>query len=65
MMRTPGRVPAGALISAGKFGSVDRSFPKDAVSWVNLSPVNCIPSRCRPRIESPSFELLGTCLVMT
>ena len=29
---TPGRVPAGARISAGKFGSVDRSLPNAAVS---------------------------------
>ncbi len=28
---TPGRVPAGARISAGKSGSVDRSLPNDAV----------------------------------
>ncbi|MCO4698620.1 hypothetical protein LRR80_04703 [Streptomyces sp. RO-S4] len=41
---TPGSVPAGARISAGKFGSVDRSFPNDAVSEVNRSPVSCIPS---------------------
>src|SRR5215472_10342797 len=41
---TPGSVPAGARISAGKFGSVDRSFPNVAVSWVNRSPASCIPS---------------------
>ena len=29
---TPGSVPAGARISAGKFGSVERSLPKAAVS---------------------------------
>ena len=29
---TPGRVPCGARISAGKLGSVDRSLPKAAVS---------------------------------
>ena len=39
-----GRVPVGARISAGKFGSVDRSLPKPAVSAVNRSPVRCIPS---------------------
>src|SRR5690625_833588 len=50
---TPGRVPAGARISAGKFGSVDRSLPNDAVSWVNRSPVNCIPSP-----ESPAKRMM-------
>ena len=33
-----------ARISAGKFGMVDRSLPKTAVSWVNLSPASCMPS---------------------
>ncbi|CAM5529824.1 hypothetical protein SFUMM280S_06973 [Streptomyces fumanus] len=46
---TPGSVPAGARISAGKFGSVDRSFPNDAVSEVKRSPVSCIPSPSPPR----------------
>src|SRR5690606_7928316 len=41
---TPGRVPAGARISAGKFGRVDRSLPNDAVSEVKRSPVSCMPS---------------------
>ncbi len=41
---TPGRVPAGARISAGKFGRVERSLPNDAVSEVKRSPVSCIPS---------------------
>ena len=41
---TPASVPAGARISAGKFGMVDRSLPKTAVSWVNLSPASCMPS---------------------
>ena len=35
---TPGRVPVGARISAGKLGSVDRSLPKLAVSLVNRLP---------------------------
>ncbi|GAA3223043.1 hypothetical protein GCM10020256_30860 [Streptomyces thermocoprophilus] len=42
-------MPAGARISAGKFGSVDRSLPNDAVSEVNRSPVSCIPSPESPR----------------
>ena len=49
--RDPGRVPAGARISAGKFGNVDRSLPKLAVSWVKRSPVSCMPSPESPAIE--------------
>ena len=41
---TPASVPAGARISAGKFGKVARSLPKAAESSVNLSPTSCIPS---------------------
>src|SRR5262245_61949510 len=41
---TPAIVPAGARISAGKFGSVARSFPKAADSSVKRSPTSCIPS---------------------
>ncbi len=50
---TPGRVPAGARISAGKFGRVDRSLPNEAVSEVNRSPVSCIPSP-----ESPANRMI-------
>lgn len=50
---TPGSVPAGARISAGKFGSVDRSLPNDAVSDVNRSPVSCMPSP-----ESPAKRMI-------
>src|SRR5215218_3373528 len=49
---TPGRVPVGARISAGKFGSVDRSLPKLAVSLVNRLPVSCLPSP-----ESPASRM--------
>jgi hypothetical protein len=49
---TPGRVPVGARISAGKFGSVDRSLPKLAVSLVNRLPVSCMPSP-----ESPASRM--------
>src|SRR3954447_16159081 len=49
---TPGRVPVGARISAGKFGSVERSLPKDAVSLVNRLPVSCMPSP-----ESPARRM--------
>ena len=41
---TPFSVPAGARISAGKSGKVDRSFPKSALDVVKRSPVSCIPS---------------------
>ncbi|CAM5616953.1 hypothetical protein SALBM311S_06120 [Streptomyces alboniger] len=46
-------MPAGARISAGKFGSVDRSLPKDAVSEVKRSPVSCMPSP-----ESPAKRMI-------
>ena len=49
---TPGSEPAGARISAGKSGSVARSFPKTAVSLVKRSPVSCIPSP-----ESPANRM--------
>src|SRR5579862_948782 len=41
---TPASVPAGARISAGKLGSVARSFPSAAVASVNRPPASCIPS---------------------
>src|SRR5579884_1988344 len=41
---TPCSVPAGARISAGKFGSVARSFPSTAVASVNRVPASCMPS---------------------
>ena len=52
---TPGSEPAGARISAGKSGSVERSFPITAVSLVKRSPVSCIPSP-----ESPAKRIV-TC----
>ena len=52
---TPGSEPAGARISAGKSGSVDRSFPNAAVSLVNRLPVSCMPSP-----ESPAKRIV-TC----
>ena len=51
-LETPGSVPWGARISAGKFGSVDRSLPSSAASLVNRSPVSCIPSP-----ESPAKRM--------
>ena len=54
---TPCGVPAGALISAGKSGSVARSFPATAVSSVKRLPTNCIPSPESPakRTTTRSF----------
>ena len=60
---TPGSVPAGARISAGKLGRVDRSLPKTAVSWVNLSPVSCIPSPESPAKRMITWSSSWTCLV--
>src|SRR6202167_436246 len=40
----PAPVPAGARISAGKSGNVDRSLPKRAELVVNRSPASCMPS---------------------
>src|SRR4051812_10728307 len=49
---TPANVPAGARISAGKFGNVARSLPNAAESSVNRSPTNCMPSP-----ESPANRI--------
>ena len=43
-LETPLTVPAGARISAGKSGSVDRSLPNEALTDVKRSPVSCMPS---------------------
>src|SRR4051794_35624828 len=48
---TPATVPAGARISAGKSGSVARSFPNTAVASVNRLPASCMPSP-----ESPAMR---------
>jgi hypothetical protein len=50
---TPLTVPAGARISAGKSGSVERSLPNDALTEVKRSPVSCIPSP-----ESPAKRMI-------
>ena len=49
---TPGSVPAGARISAGKSGRVARSLPTMAEVAVNWEPVSCIPSP-----ESPAKRM--------
>src|SRR5690349_14098420 len=51
-LETPGSVPWGARISAGKLGRVDRSLPRSAASVVNRSPVSCMPSP-----ESPANRM--------
>ncbi len=58
---TPGSEPAGARISAGKSGSVDRSLPNSAVSLVNHEPVSCMPSPESPakRITTRSMRSTG------
>ncbi len=43
-LETPASVPAGARISAGKFGSVARSLPSVAVASVKRPPTSCMPS---------------------
>ena len=43
-LETPWTVPAGARISAGYSGSVDRSLPNEALTDVKRSPVSCMPS---------------------
>ena len=50
---TPGKLPAGARISAGKSGSVEMSLPTTAEVLVNCVPVNCIPSP-----ESPAKRMV-------
>ena len=49
---TPCRVPAGALISAGKSGRVAKSLPNRALALVKRSPVSCMPSP-----ESPAKRM--------
>ena len=58
---TPGSEPAGARISAGKSGRVERSLPKAAVSLVKRLPVNCMPSP-----ESPAKRIVtcSTCWML-
>src|SRR5579875_691094 len=67
---TPARVPAGARISAGKFGSVARSFPKSALPCVKRSPVTCMPSPESPAnlttmfASDCTFIALSSCSVV-
>ena len=54
---TPYSVPAGARISAGKSGNVERSLPTMAAVVVNCEPVTCMPSPESPqkRTTAPSM----------
>ena len=61
---TPGSVPWGARISAGKFGSVDRSLPSRAVCDVNRSPVSCMPSPESPAKRMTTRSSFWTSLVL-
>jgi hypothetical protein len=57
--------PGGRADLAGKFGSVDRSLPNDAVSEVNRSPVSCMPSPESPanRMTTRSRETTSRAVV--
>ena len=55
---TPGSVPAGARISAGKSGKVARSLPNRAAVLVNWLPVICMPSP-----ESPQKRMTACSIV--
>ena len=61
---TPASVPAGARISAGKFGSVARSLPSIAVASVNRLPASCIPSPESPAKRMTTRSRSSTVLVI-
>ena len=58
---TPGIVPAGARISAGKSGSVARSFPSSGGGVGEASPTSCMPSPESPakRTTTRSRDFTG------
>ena len=60
---TPASVPAGARISAGKFGSVARSLPSAAVASVNRVPASCMPSPESPAKRTTTRSRSSTVLV--
>src|SRR4051812_19036996 len=62
---TPASVPAGARISAGKFGSVARSFPSAAVASVNRPPARCIPSPGAPAKRTITLSRSSTRVIYT
>jgi len=57
---TPGSVPAGARISAGKSGSVERSLPISADVFVNCVPVSCMPSPESPAKRMTTSETVAS-----
>src|SRR5437588_43763 len=60
---TPASVPAGARISAGKFGSVARSLPTTAVASVKRPPASCIPSPESPAKRTMTRSRSSTTLL--
>src|SRR5262245_52187244 len=64
-LETPGSVPAGARISAGKFGKVEMSLPSWAISEVNRSPVSCMPSPESPAKRITTRSSWRICLLVT
>src|SRR5215210_2324672 len=61
---TPGSEPAGARISAGKSGSVERSLPSIAVSLVKRAPVSCIPPPESPAKRMTTWSSCSTGLAI-
>ena len=60
---TPASVPAGARISAGKFGSVARSLPTTAVASVKRLPASCMPSPESPAKRTMTRSRSSTVLL--
>src|SRR5579859_7481280 len=61
---TQASVPAGARISAGKFGNVARSLPSTAVASVNRLPASCMPSPESPANRMTTRSRSSTVLLM-
>src|SRR5689334_4741350 len=61
---TPGKLPAGARISAGKSGSVEISLPATADVLVNCVPVSCIPSPESPAKRIVTVSTSSWCFTM-
>ena len=62
---TPASVPAGARISAGKFGSVARSLPITAVASVKRPPPSCMPSPESPAKRTMTRSRSSIALVIS
>src|ERR1043166_9390475 len=61
---TPGKLPAGARISAVEAGSVEISLPATADVLVNCVPVNCIPSPESPAKRIVTVSTSSWCFTM-